>query len=170
VATRSESGTPVFAAASANADLNGAGTGQAGAIVGTGARPAGGFAFEVSSLVDSATTVRSTSASSPARTLRRATGLRLGGSFRRDWARLRERAKCRSISERLRQEESATERGSYPRQGDPNGSALAARPRKRRQLAPLAELAFGSTRLCPVPHPEANGNQEDQEEDPEGHE
>jgi len=56
------------------------------------ARWAGGFAFEVSSLVDSATTASSTSASAPARTLRQAVGLRFGGSLRLVVARLRERA------------------------------------------------------------------------------
>ena len=65
------------------------------------ARRAGGFAFELSSLVDSATTVSSTSASMPARTLRHAIGRRFGGSLRRVCrppARARE---LRSISERF---------------------------------------------------------------------
>jgi hypothetical protein len=83
----------------------GAGTGQEALIAGaTVARRAGGFAFDVSSLVDSATTASSSSASAPARTLRQAIGLRLGGSLRLVVARLRERANWRSISDRLCQD------------------------------------------------------------------
>ena len=65
------------------------------------ARCAGGFAFEVSSLVDSAITVSSTNASTTARKLRHASGDRFGGSLRLVVARLRERANARSISDRV---------------------------------------------------------------------
>ena len=93
VATSTDSGTPVVVDAVAKALRKGRGTGQVALTVGAAtARRAGGFAFELSSRVDSATTVSSTSASTTARTLRQAAGLRFGGSFRRVVARLRERA------------------------------------------------------------------------------
>src|SRR4029077_11158489 len=114
--------TPVVAEAVANALRKSRGTGQAALIVGTAAAcRAGGFAFELSSLVDSATTVSSTSASTTARTLRQAAGLRFGGSLRRVLAPLCERTNWRSISESVRHD---TRAGPYPRSGLANGTGL----------------------------------------------
>src|SRR2546430_3573862 len=108
VATSSETGTPVLAAAEANAGRNCEGTGHLGLSVGAVFfTAAGGLAVDVSSRVDSATTASRTRASAPARTLRQATGLRRSGSRRSARARRRERLKLSSISERFRHEDSA---------------------------------------------------------------
>jgi hypothetical protein len=61
VATNTDSGTPVVADALAKALRKGRGTGQVALTVGAAVtRRAGGFALELSSLVDSATNVSST--------------------------------------------------------------------------------------------------------------
>ena len=75
----------------------------------------GMFRVELSSPIDSATTASRKRASAAARTLRHESGLRLIGIRRRTVARLRDRAKSRSSSERLVQDESAGKGArSYP--------------------------------------------------------
>jgi hypothetical protein len=116
VATSSDSERPVVAEAAANAVLNCCGTGQAAAVaIRAGARLEV-VACELSSRVDCAVTARSARARTVARTLRNESTPRLAGSSLRRSARLRERAKARSISAKL-----STGATIYPRPSHPNG-------------------------------------------------
>src|SRR4051794_11873701 len=114
VATSSDAGTRVCADARANADLKRAGTGQPTPRDGTSRPATGGFAFDVSSPIDSATSASSATARSPARKLRDPSTPRLGGIRRRAAARRRDLLKRRSSSERFRQDSAATEPDPTP--------------------------------------------------------